>query len=238
MTRPFVLLSVAVSVDGYIDDTSPERLLLSNADDFDRVDQVRADSDAILVGAETLRSDNPRLIVKSEARQAQRVAAGKPAQPLKVTVTASGNLDPAAKFWHHGTEQQKPVVYTTAAGAETLADRLTTLADVVLLGTAVDFGALLDDLGARGVDRLMVEGGSHMHTGFLSAGLADELHVAIGPNLVGDSDAPRFVNPATFPGGPSRRMHLLDVTQIGDVALLRYRPKQIDGGSTLTATTG
>ncbi|GAB2698991.1 RibD family protein [Kitasatospora kifunensis] len=59
--RPFVLLSVATSVDGYIDDTSPQRLLLSNAEDFDRVDQVRAESDAILIGGNTLRRDNPRL---------------------------------------------------------------------------------------------------------------------------------------------------------------------------------
>ncbi len=226
MTRPFVLLSVAVSVDGHIDDTSPERLLLSNAEDFDRVDQVRAECDAILIGAETVRSDNPRLIVKSDARQAARVAAGRTAQPLKVTVTASGRLDPDAKFWHHGTDEHRPVVYTTDAGAPKASERLDELADVVALGETVDFGALLDDLGARGVGRLMVEGGSHMHTAFLSAGLADELHLAIGPTLVADSAAPRFVNPARFPGGPTRRMRLVDVTQLGDVAVLRYHPKE------------
>lgn len=70
----------------------------------------------------------------------------------------------------------------------------------------------------------MVEGGSHIHTEFLSAGLADELQIAIGPTLVGDPEAPRFTNPATFPSRSTRRMHLLDVTQIGDVALLRYQP--------------
>ncbi|MGO4615911.1 RibD family protein [Nocardia sp. 2YAB30] len=226
MTRPFVLLSVAVSIDGYIDDTSPERLLLSNAEDFDRVDQVRAESDAILIGAETIRSDNPRLIVKSRARQAERASAGRTAQPLKVTVTASGHLDRDAMFWHHGTEEHRPVVYTTMAGAQKATERLGGLADVVSLGETIDFGAMLDDLGGRGVGRLMVEGGSHMHTAFLSAGLADELHVAIGPNLVGDSGAPRFLNPAQFPGGPTRRMRLIDVTQLGDVAVLRYKLRE------------
>ncbi|MGY2119412.1 RibD family protein [Nocardia gipuzkoensis] len=223
MTRPFVLLSVATSVDGYIDDTSPERLLLSNAEDFDRVDQVRAECDAILIGAETLRSDNPRLIVKSPARQTERVAAGRTAQPLKVTVTASGNLDPKAKFWHHGTDEHRPVVYTTDTSAPKARERLGDLADVVALGDTVDFGALLDDLG---VGRLMVEGGSHMHTAFLSAGLTDELHLAIGPTLVGDATAPRFVNPAQFPGGPTRRMMLIEATQLGDVAVLRYHPNK------------
>jgi hypothetical protein len=78
MRRPYVLLSCAMSVDGYIDDTTPERLLLSNAPDFDRVDQVRADSDAILIGATTMRRDNPRLLVNSETRRAQRAAQGLP----------------------------------------------------------------------------------------------------------------------------------------------------------------
>ncbi|WP_331757799.1 dihydrofolate reductase family protein (plasmid) [Nocardia sp. NBC_01377] len=226
MTRPHVLASVAVSVDGYIDDTSPERLLLSNTADFDRVDAVRADSDAILIGAATLRSDNPRLIVKSPQRTAERLAAGKPEQPLKVTVTATGNLDPAAKFWHHGTELHRPLVYTTAAAAEKLTDQLAGLAQVVSLGPTVDFAALLDDLGGRGIDRLMVEGGGHIHTALLSAGLVDELHLALGPNLVGDPNAPRFLHPASFPGGSTRRMQLIDIAQIGDVALLRYRPSK------------
>jgi 5-amino-6-(5-phosphoribosylamino)uracil reductase len=220
------VLSVAASIDGYIDDTSPERLMLSGAADFDRVDQVRAESDAIMVGAETIRHDNPRLIVKSPARQADRVAAGKPANPLKVTVTARGNLDPAAKFWHHGVEDHRPVVYTTTVGADKLTDRLAGLADIVPLGEAVDFAVLLDDLGGRGIDRLMVEGGSHLHTAFLAAGLADDLLLAIGPNLVGDPDAPRLLNPAAFPGGPTRRMRLVELTQIDDVAVLHYKPKE------------
>ncbi|WP_067469485.1 RibD family protein [Nocardia amamiensis] len=222
MTRPHVLLSVAVSIDGYIDDASPERLRLSGAADFDRVDQVRADSDAILVGAQTLRRDNPRLLVNSADRRAARVAAGKPEYPLKVTVSASGDLDPGLRFWHHGGGK---LVYTTEAVAAKLADRLAGLAEVVSLGAELDFGALLDDLGRRGVSRLMVEGGTRVHTAFLAADLADELHVAVAPILVGDTAAPRFLGDARYPGGPHRRMRLAEVTQVGDVAVLRYLPK-------------
>src|SRR5437762_2371878 len=98
-TRPHVLLSCATSVDGYLDDASAERLVLSGPDDLERVDAVRADSDAILVGAGTLRLDNPRLIVRSSARRAARLARGAPAFPLKVTVTRSGDLDPGLRFW-------------------------------------------------------------------------------------------------------------------------------------------
>ncbi|MEO3976484.1 dihydrofolate reductase family protein [Streptomyces sp. CAU 1734] len=227
MPRPHVLLSVATSVDSYIDDTSTTRLLLSNSEDFDRVDQVRAESDAILIGAGTMRSDNPRLLVNRDERRAARVAAGKPAYPLKVTVSASGDLDAGLKFWHHGGEK---LAYTTDAGERKLRERLAGLADVVSTGPAIDFGALLDDLGARGIERLMVEGGGQIHTAFLSQGLADEIHLAIAPLIVGDPGAPRFLNPAAYPGGATRRMRLAESTTIGDVVLLRYLPKQEGSG--------
>ncbi|WP_280398948.1 RibD family protein [Nocardia carnea] len=216
-----------MSVDGYIDDTAPARLLLSNEADFDRVDELRAWSDAILVGAETVRRDNPRLLVKDPARRRARRAEGKPEHPRKITVTAAGNLDPDAHFWHHGTAEHAPLVYTTEAGARRL-ERFTAPAEIVALGPELEFGALLDDLGARGIGRLMVEGGGRIHTAFLAAGLADELHLAIGPALVGDPQAPRFLHPARFPGGSTHRMHLLEVNRLGDVAVLRYRPQEPD----------
>ena len=220
--RPYVLLSAAVSLDGYLDDASPDRLLLSNPADFDRVDAVRADSDAILVGAQTLRSDNPRLLVTDANRRARRIAAGKPEYPVKVTVSASGDLDSGLRVWHHGGDK---LVYTTDVGAARLTDRLAGLAEVVSLGAAIDFGELLDDLGRRGITRLMVEGGGQIHTAFLAADLADELLLAVAPILVGDSRAPRFLHPAPYPGGSGRRMDLADVTRVGDIAVLRYLPR-------------
>ncbi|WP_034089111.1 RibD family protein [Streptacidiphilus albus] len=221
--RPFVLLSVATSIDGYIDDSSPQRLLLSNAEDFDRVDQVRSESDAILIGGNTLRSDNPRLLVYSDKRREERIAAGKSEYPLKVTISASGDLDRDLKFWHFG---DKKVVYTTDAAASKLRESLGGLADIVSTGPTVDFGALLEDLATRGVKRLMVEGGSSIHTQFLSQGLADEVHIAVAPLLVGDAAAPRFVQPAQFPGGSTRRLKLIEAQPVGDVVLLRYAPKE------------
>nr|WP_055505005.1 dihydrofolate reductase family protein [Nonomuraea pusilla] len=229
MQRPYVLLSCAMSVDGHIDDTSPERLLLSNVQDFDRVDQVRAESDAILIGATTMRRDNPRLLVNSEARRAQRAAQGLPPYPLKVTVTNSGDLDPTLKFWHHGGDK---VVYCPDSATTKLRDSLGDLAQVVGLGPTVDFDRMLDDLGRRGIKRLMVEGGGTIHTQFLTQGLADEIHLAIAPIFVGDPNAPRFVNPGDFPGGTGHRMALAEVRAVDDVVLLRYLPKHSSGSKT------
>lgn len=73
----------------------------------------------------------------------------------------------------------------------------------------------------------MVEGGGKIHTAFLSAGLADELHLAIAPLVVGDAAAPRFLLPAHYPGGSTRRMQLMDVRTVGDVVLIRYAPKDV-----------
>ncbi|NKY49875.1 RibD family protein [Nocardia vermiculata] len=230
-SRPYVTLSVATSIDGYIDDAGPERLLLSNAEDFERVDRVRAESDAILIGAETLRKDNPRLLVNSAERRAARLAAGDPEFPVRVIVSAGGDLSPELRFWHVGGSR---LVYTTAAGRRRIGDRLDNFAEVVELGEVIDFGALLDDLGARGIARLMVEGGGRIHTAFLAADLADELIVAVAPVLVGDDAAPRFLHPADFPGGSRRRMALAEVSSLGDVAVLRYRARhrrELDDGS-------
>lgn len=72
----------------------------------------------------------------------------------------------------------------------------------------------------------MVEGGSTIHTQFLTAGLADEIQLAIAPFFVGDEAAPRFVQPGVFPGDAAHRMTLADARPIGDVALLRLLPQE------------
>jgi len=100
--RPYVLLSCAMSVDGCLDAPGGERLVLSGAADLDRVDDERASSDAIMVGAGTIRRDDPRLLIRSPERRAARTADGRPAHPIGVTLTAGGDLDPGALFFSGG----------------------------------------------------------------------------------------------------------------------------------------
>ena len=207
--RPYVLLSCAMSIDGHIDDTTDIRLLLSNDADLDRVHRVRAGCDAILVGAGTIRRDNPRLLVRHETRD-----------PVKVTITGSGDLDPAARFFTTGDCDK--LVYAATPAADKARRRLGRAATVVDAGEPLDLPRVLADLSKRGVRRLMVEGGTRTHTLFLTAGLADELQLAVAPFFVGEPRAPRFVGSGRFPWHATSRAALAEVAQIGDVALLRY----------------
>jgi riboflavin biosynthesis pyrimidine reductase/pyrimidine deaminase RibD-like protein len=189
----YILLSCAISLDGYLDDATDERLVLSNAADWDRVDAERAGVDAILVGANTIRRDNPRLSVRSPARRAAREDAGKPATPLKV-VLSSADLPADAAF----------------------------RADGESLVTHGPLGDVVKQLTDRGVDRLMVEGGGRVLTEFLTTGLADELQLVVAPFFVGDAEAPRFVHNGQFPWTSTSRATLAAVQTIGNVVLHRY----------------
>lgn len=189
----YILLSCAISLDGYLDDTTAERLVLSNAADLDRVDEVRAGVDAILVGANTIRADDPRLSVRSPARRAAREAAGKPATPLKV-ILSSRDLPADAAFRADG--------------------------ESLVLGGSLD--EVVKQLAERGVERLMVEGGGGVLTEFLTTGLADELQLVIAPFFVGDTEAPRFVHSGRFPWTSRSRATLASVEPIGNVVLHRY----------------
>src|SRR5690606_21618667 len=165
MIRPYVTLSCAMSLDGYLDTASPHKLAMSNSDDFDRVDQLRAESDAIMVGASTVRRDNPRLLIRSAARRREREQAGLTSSPIKVTVTATGDLSADAAFFAEGDVEK--IVYGTQEVARTLEDALGGVASVVALGPDASMADVLDDLAERGVERLMVEGGGRVLTQFL-----------------------------------------------------------------------
>lgn len=218
--RPFVLLSCAVSADGFLDDTTPARLVLSSDEDADRVDEVRAGVDAILVGAGTIRRDDPRLLVRSKERRAARAARGLPPSPAKVTLTASGDLDPRARFFTAGDGEK--LVYCAAPAAGAVRARLGGVATIVEAGRRPGLSAVLTDLAKRRMRRLMVEGGADILRQFLAAGLADELHLVVAPFFVGDPKAPRFAGTGAYHHGAANAMTLAEVRQLGDVVLLRY----------------
>jgi 5-amino-6-(5-phosphoribosylamino)uracil reductase len=181
----------------------------------------RAASDAILVGANTIRRDNPRLLVRSQARRTSRASRCLTSSPAKVT--ASGELTRDSQFFTAGGADVARLVYCSSSAAAALAGLLdgSPGVEVIRTGQRAELAAVLVDLAARGVGRLLAEGGTTIHTQLLAGGLADELHLVVAPFFVGGRGT-RFVSDGRFPFDAGHRMTLAEVRQIGDVALLRY----------------
>jgi 5-amino-6-(5-phosphoribosylamino)uracil reductase len=213
-----VLLSCATSADGYLDDASPRRLILSGPADLDRVDGVRAGFDAILVGAGTIRADDPRLLIRDPRRRARRAARGLPEDPARVTLTATGDLDSRARFFAPGAPQ---LVYCATPALEAARARLSDAAVLIDAGDPLSLECLLSDLAERSILRLMVEGGARVLGEFLARDLADELHLAVAPFFIADPAAPRLDLPAN-PSDPDNPMTLAEVRRLDDLVVLTY----------------
>ena len=222
--RPYVILSCAMSLDGHIDDTSDTRLLLSDEADFERVDALRASADAILVGAHTVRLDDPALTVKSAALRRERTDRGDRPNPIKVTLTTGTprSLDHDRRIFTKTFDSDETLVYCPQAAEGDLLLELGDRATVIALGESIDLTALLEDLAGRGVRKLVVEGGGTLHTAYLTENLVDEVQMAIAPFFVGEEDAPRFVNGGRFPQNALNRMKLSEAFNIGDMVFVRY----------------
>ncbi|GHU98251.1 5-amino-6-(5-phosphoribosylamino)uracil reductase [Bacteroidia bacterium] len=188
-----VIASVATSLDGCMDDCSSVRLRLSSPEDWVQVLALREQCDAILVGAGTVRSDNPSLVIRDREARRRREAAGLSADLLKATISRSLEFDQQARFFTEGAGRK--VVFTTT---DAVVPRwLDHVAEVVRL-ESLSPRSVVDALAAMGCRRLMVEGGSRVLREFFAAGVVDTLRLAVAPVTVGQAEAPHFERPANL----------------------------------------
>lgn len=172
-----VMLSAAVTADGYLDHNAPERLVISTPEDWAEVYHLRAMHDAILVGAQTLRRDNPSLLIRDEQVRTQRELAGRTPDIAKVTITESGDLAPSLNFFTRG--QAEKFVFSTHEITE-----LSHLTTVISSDSEVLTARyIVTELEKRGIERLFVEGGAKTLRMFMHEGMADTLRLAVNPNL-------------------------------------------------------
>ncbi len=180
----YITLSVATSADGYMDDASQERLVLSTPQDWAEVYALRAEADAILVGGGTLRSDDPSLGLKSQSLVDERIARGECGEPMRVVVSGRGEISSDMKLFHRGSG--RVVIFSN------IERRLPDGVEVVV-APLIDIPLIVTELEKRGVHRLFVEGGAQILELFLNSGVVDRLRVACNPNIVvGDPSAPYF----------------------------------------------
>ncbi len=188
--RPFVFVNVAATADGKIDTWERKGATISSVLDKERVDRLRAESDAIMVGGRTLLDEDPKLTVKSEALRAERVARGLPPNPIKVGVVSQARIRPDSAFLTAGPA--RILIFTTTSTPADQLERLRARGVDVFVhpGPRVDLSQALATLWEFGVRRLMVEGGGTLNFELLRLGLVDEWNVYIAPMIFGGATAP------------------------------------------------
>jgi 2,5-diamino-6-(ribosylamino)-4(3H)-pyrimidinone 5'-phosphate reductase len=223
VNRPFVYVNMAMTADGKITSAAREYPKFTTPHDRRTMDRLRAEADAVLVGAGTLRADDPPLHVRDPEMQRHRASLGKPPGLLNVLVTASASVDPDSGFFTHGSASGRIVATVEDAPPELVA-RLRERAEVWALGTgSVDLPLLCERLKARGVERLLVEGGGELNWGFVREDLVDEIYVTIAPALLGGRTAPTWLEGDGFPMAGKRTLELADVARVGSELYTRWK---------------
>lgn len=187
-----VLVNAAISVDGKLSSRRREQVRISGDEDFARVDRIRGESDAILVGVGTVLADDPSLLRHDETVRERTHGAG--ADPPARVVADSRGRTPTDAAILDG-EATTYLLVSEAAEADKVRALEEAGATVVTAGEErVDLPAALSELDARGVGRLMVEGGGEIVFSLFEAGLVDELSTFVGSTVVGGRDAPTLAD--------------------------------------------
>ena len=176
MLRPYTIINCAMSLDGKIALPSRKQTRISSEEDMERVYRLRNECDAILVGVETILSDDPKLTVKEKYVEDVK-------NPLRVVLDSRGRTPPEAQVLN----EDAPTLIVTTTGCTATFDR----ADSTRCGEdKVDLHTLMDFLDERGVRKLLVEGGETTIWSFLKEGLVDEVKVFVGSMVIGGESSP------------------------------------------------
>ncbi|MFB6071508.1 MAG: 2,5-diamino-6-(ribosylamino)-4(3H)-pyrimidinone 5'-phosphate reductase [Halobacterium sp.] len=215
-----VVVNAAMSADGKLSTRRREQVAISGPEDFERVDALRADADAVMVGVGTVLADNPSLTLDDPERVQTREERGEPPHPARVVADSHARTPPDAKLLDGTAEtfvlvaEEEPREHRQAledAGATVL----------VAGEHRVSLPDALRKLEAHGVERIMVEGGGELIFSLFEDGLVDELSVYVAPKIIGGRDAPTLADGDGFVDDfPA--LSLEDVTRVDDGVLLEY----------------
>ncbi len=224
MDRPYVHINVAATADGKIDTFERHGATISSARDKERVDKLRAESDAVMVGGRTLHDEDPKLTVKSEALRTARLARGLSANPAKVGVASRLDLKPDSNFLTAGPA--RTILFTTAQTDESQLTMLRSRGAEVFVHQEkrVNLNSVLATLKDIGINRLMVEGGATLNFELLRLGLVDELAIFVAPMIFGGEKAPTTATGSGLVRSEAIPLKLVNVEQWADGGVvLQYK---------------
>jgi len=227
MNRPFVFINIAMTADGKIDTFERKGSAISSQRDKERVDQLRADADAVMVGGRTLLDEDPKLTVKSEGLRAERVARGLSPNPLKVGVVTQAKIDADSQFLNAGPADI--VIFTTRQTSKKYLSLLKARQVDVYVDNAekVNLKRALATLKDLGVNRLMVEGGATLNFELMRLGLVDEITAYVAPMVFGGESAPTMAAGSGLKRNEAIPLQLSEVEKWEDGGvLLKYHFKR------------
>lgn len=221
--RPYVVVNVAMSADGKLSTRERRQVKISGAQDFLRVDQLKAGSDAVMVGIGTVLADDPSLTVKGEECRQYRRDRGVDEHPARIVVDSRARTPLNAAILHKGSGLR-----IIAVSEKADPEKITLLkqsATVIVAGESrVDLAALMDKLGSMGIRRIMVEGGGELIAGLIQAGLVHEIYTFIGNLIIGGRDAPTLADGEGFVTGEEfSRLTLIETRRIENGILLHWK---------------
>jgi 2,5-diamino-6-(ribosylamino)-4(3H)-pyrimidinone 5'-phosphate reductase len=219
--RPFVFINAAMSADGKIATIDRRQTRISGSLDFDRMDELRASSDAIMVGIGTVISDNPSLTVKSKERNEKRISMGHEEYPMRIVVDSMARIPIDADIFRKG-EGKRIIAVSRSAEVEKVKG-LSKLAQIICIGEKnVDLEKLLYELKNRGINRLMVEGGATLNWALISKGLVDEIYTFVGNIIIGGKTAPTLVDGEGYTSDFCR-LTLISCEKLEDGVLIKWK---------------
>src|SRR5258706_983287 len=224
MNRPYVLINIAMTADGKIDTVERKGAAISSKRDKERVDQLRAASDGVLVGGHTLLNENPKLTVKSESLRAGRVAHGLSPNPMKVGVASVAELGLDSEFLTAGPA--RVVIFTTTQTSKDQIESLRTRGAELFVHDEprVDLNMMMTTLKKLGVDHLMVEGGGAINFELIRLGLVDEISAYIAPIIFGGANSPTLADGFGLTSETAIHLHLIDIEKWEDGGVyLKYK---------------
>jgi 2,5-diamino-6-(ribosylamino)-4(3H)-pyrimidinone 5'-phosphate reductase len=224
MNRPYTFINVAMTADGKIDSFERKSSAISSKWDKQRVDELRAAADGILVGGKTLLDEQPKLTVKSEALREGRIQRGLSPNPIKVGVATVADVPLESDFIKAGPA--RVVIFTTNQTSNSQVEILRAQGVEVFVHDAprVDLNQMMLTLKNIGVDRLMVEGGGTMNFELMRLGLVDELMIYVAPMIFGGANAPTPADGLGLTQSAAIALKLINIEPHEDGGiLLRYK---------------